>query len=88
VSRLSQNAWNRDAFTPYLGSSFAEVEQTVRKTIRDGAAHLKAGMTQMRIPEMTDGVRACRAIVPVLRCVSRRVIEGELAYAIATAPAA
>lgn len=85
VSQLPADPLNRDAFTPYLGMSFAEVTQQVKKTIRDGAAHLKPGMEELRIADITEDIRACRAIVPVLRYMARSVIEGELAYANATA---
>ncbi|WP_194897207.1 methylamine utilization protein MauJ [Catenulispora pinisilvae] len=87
ASLLSEDAWNRDAFAPYFGLSFTDVEAKVRTTIRNGAAHLKPGMENLRIADMTDDVRACRAIVPVLRYVARQIIEGELALANAAAGA-
>lgn len=79
----ADSPWDRDAFTPYLGMSFADVEDHVKTTIRNGVAHLSPGM-DLRIADLTEDNRACSAIVPVLRYVARRIITGEFAYADAT----
>ena len=81
MTQLPDDPWGHDAFTCYLGMTFADVEKNVGKTIRDGAAHIAPGMKEMRIADMAEDIRACRELVPVLRYMARRVIEGELAHA-------
>ena len=85
VAQLPDDPWGNDAFTPYLGMTFADVEKNVGKTIRDGAAHIAPGMKEMRIADMAEDLRACRELVPVLRYMARRLIEGEMAHANASA---
>ena len=85
VTQLPDDPWGHDAFMPYLGMTFADVEKNVGKTIRDGAAHIAPGMKEMRIADMAEDIRACRELVPVLRYMARRVIEGEMAHANASA---
>jgi hypothetical protein len=70
--------WARDNFTPYLGMSFAEIKDTVTDTIRNAVAHIAPGM-DLRIADYAADIRACRAITPVLRYVSRELIRDELA---------
>ena len=72
--------WARENFTAYLGMSYTEIRDAVRKTIRDAVAHLTPGM-DIRVADYAADTRACRAVAPVLRYVARELIRAELAGA-------
>jgi hypothetical protein len=69
--------WARGNFTPYLGKNFGEIKSAVEHTIRDAVAHITPGL-DLRIADYSADVRACRAVVPVLRYVARELIRDEL----------
>ena len=71
--------WTHHLFTPYLGQTFDQVDKAVKNTIRDAAAHLKPDFH--RVSDSLEDVRACRAVVPVLRYIVRELIHNELQFA-------
>jgi hypothetical protein len=71
--------WTEPLFTPYLGQTFGEVDQAVKNTIRDASAHLAPDFH--RVSDYLEDVRACRAVVPVLRHIARELIRNELQFA-------
>lgn len=71
--------WTHDLFKPYLGQTFDQVDKAVKKTIRDAAAHLAPDFH--RVSDYLEDVRACRAVVPVLRYIARELIHNELQFA-------
>jgi hypothetical protein len=70
--------WTRPLFTPYLDQTFDEVDKAVKSTIRDAAAHLAPDFH--RVSDYLEDVRACRAVVPVLRYIARELIHNELQF--------
>jgi hypothetical protein len=70
--------WTRPLFTPYLGQTFGQVDKAVKNTIRDAAAHLAPDFH--RVSDYLEDVRACRAVVPVLRYIARELIHNELQF--------
>jgi hypothetical protein len=71
-------ASSRDNFTPYLGKSFAEIQDTVTATMRNAVAHISPKM-DLRTADYAADIQACRAITPVLRYAARDIIHEELA---------
>jgi hypothetical protein len=69
--------WARDNFTPYLGSNYAEIRDSMTKTIRNAVAHMSPGM-DLRIADYAADIQACRDITPVLRYIARDLIQEEL----------
>lgn len=71
--------WERTLLQPFLGQTFAEIDEAIGKTMRDAVAHITPG-TSHRVADYLGDIEACRAIVPVLRLVARQLIRDELNY--------
>lgn len=70
--------WARQAFTPHLGRSFAEIKKSVSDTIRNAVSHITPGR-DIRVADHLDDIQACREIIPILRYMARALISDELA---------
>jgi len=79
--------WSRDNFVPYLGKSYAEINDAVAVTIRNAVAHISPNM-DLRIADYAADIQACRTITPVLRYVARDLIHEEMATLSRVAPPA
>lgn len=70
-----------EALQPYFGRKFRAVQGDLRKVIRNAVAHLDPFGDSLMI-DRYDDVDKCREAIPVLRLISRTLIDNEMMGAV------